>query len=96
MSSYVNPTWAGLTLHSAFPVRFPLTLNYRSGLSKHPDYIPGSDSAGSREIRQNGCCIKFASAINPDIGIFSGRSAQEEALCRCSPLSLCLLKDRKV
>ncbi|OUN15123.1 hypothetical protein B5G38_11970 [Gemmiger sp. An87] len=37
--------------------------------------------------------LKFASATNPDGGIPSGRSAQEEALCRCSPLSLCLLKD---
>lgn len=34
MSSYVNPTLADLALHSAFPVRFPLMLNYRSGLSK--------------------------------------------------------------
>ncbi|WP_363256687.1 poly(ADP-ribose) glycohydrolase domain-containing protein [Fournierella sp.] len=59
----------------------------------HPNCIPGSGSAGSRKIRQSGCRIKVASATNPDGGIPSGRSAQEEALCRCSPLSLCLLKD---
>ncbi|MDM8201243.1 DUF2263 domain-containing protein [Fournierella massiliensis] len=37
--------------------------------------------------------MKVASATNPDGGIPSGRSAQEEALCRCSFLFLCLLKD---
>ncbi|WP_354004272.1 poly(ADP-ribose) glycohydrolase domain-containing protein [Allofournierella massiliensis] len=44
-------------------------------------------------MRQSGCRIKVASATNPDGGIPSGRSAQEEALCRCSFLFLCLLKD---